>query len=461
VLLSAITLAIFAQSAAAQDACGPWRTVEQITIDDEAWHWNWASWDQDKIVSVGDFQYTVYWDADKALVLVRRNLKTNDVERLRMDSFKLSADDAHRNTCLGVSMADGRLHLSWDHHNNPLRYTRSRAGFLTGPPKRIEATDFEPPQPIGDEPKLEARVTYPRFFNDAGGDLFLEYRLGSSGAGENYLHRYDAESGRWTRLGKLFSSRGTYGPWNNSRTRNAYLHDLLFDGRNRLHASWVYRETGASWASNHDLHYAYSDDAGLTWRNNAGATIADLPRGDAIELADPGIVVRAIPVHSWLINAGCMAIDSKNRPHVVTYKLESTRRPAKLTHSPPREFLDQLRFVHYWRSTDGVWWGGEPIEDAESVGTPRRGDVVIDRQDNLYFFYHPRDTHEGFRCLSARAADQWRQWTGYQLTSPPYIGLDASKHDRRRWQEQGILSFTAMIGPTGFGILEMKLDDNP
>ena len=199
-----------------------------------------------------------------------------------MPKLKLSSDDRHRNTCLGISPGDGRLHLSWDHHNNPLRYAKSRAGFLSDPPAKLTPDDGEPAQPMLSDPALEARVTYPRFFNDRRGDLFFFYRIGGSGNGDNYLHRYDPTDASWTRTGMLFSSRGTYGPWKNSQSRCAYLHDLVFDARNRLHATWVYRETGASWASNHDLHYAYSDDQGRTWSNNSGEPIADLAKGDPI-----------------------------------------------------------------------------------------------------------------------------------------------------------------------------------
>jgi hypothetical protein len=457
VSLVAACVTSLARAAIAQSKSspGPWRVASKVVVDDEAWSWNWGAWDQEKIVSAGDYQYTVYWDADRVFVLVRRDLRNSEVETLRLPDFKLSSDDPHRNTCLGVSLADGRLHLSWDHHNNPLRYARSRPGFLTQPPAHLRAADIEPARPLMSPLALESRVTYPRFLNDANGSLYLMYRLGGSGNGENYLHRYDGAAGAWTRLGKVFDSRGTYAPWNNSTTRNAYLHDLLFDRTNRLHASWVFREAGATWASNHDLHYAYSDDRGLTWRNNAGQKRADLAAGDPLELADAGLVVREIPVYSWLMNTGCLALDSKNRPHVVTFKLPEARRPAKLAHDPPEEIVRQLRFVHYWRSDDGQWRGGEPIADEGARGRLRRGDIVFGRDDTLYFVYSPRDSNEGFRCLQAAAKDQWQDWVSYPLTGPDVTGLDASKHDRRRWLEKGILSFTVKCGRKGFGIVDL------
>jgi hypothetical protein len=440
-------------SAPADEPVASLRVQAQVPVDSEAWKWNWSSWDQEKIVTFGQFQYTVYWDADRVFVLARRDLRNNAVQALRLPKLTLSSDDRHRNTCLGVSPADGRLHFSWDHHNNPLRYAKSRAGFLTDPPARISLDDIEPARPMLADPRLESRVTYPRFFNDRDGNLFLVYRIGGSGQGDSYLHRYDAADSSWTRVGMLFSRRGTYGPWQDSTSRCAYLHDLIFDRANRLHATWVYRETGATWASNHDLHYAYSDDRAVTWHNNAGQQIADLASGDPIELADAGIVVREIPVYSWLMNAGCMAFDSRNRPHVVTFQSPVVRRPEKLEHSPPPNIQAELCFVHFWRSEDGAWHGGEPIDP----GPPgvSRVDVVFDRDDNLFFFC---PTPEGFRYFTAGEGDGWSRGGGAQtLTGPEFTGRDASKHDRPRWHDEGILSFTAKAAPSGFAILDVEV----
>ncbi len=446
-----------ATTAAASEA-SPWVVRAAVALAEQTWRWNWASWDQEKIVTFGDYQYTVFWDTEGVFVLARRHLTDNTVQLVRMPQWKLSADDAHRNTCLGISEKDGRLHFSWDHHNNPLNYARTRAGFLTRPPQEISAADLEPRQPLaeGDFPFL--RVTYPRFLNDSQGSLYLFYREGGSGNGDNYLWRYDPETGRWTMVGKVFSSRGTYAPWNNSTSRNAYFHDLLFDRNNRLHASWVYREVAETWASNHDLHYAYSDDGGVTWFNNAGQKIADMTANDAIELNDVGIVVRSIPVYSWLMNAGCMALDSRGRPHVITFKLPEPRQPDQLKHDPPDVIGKDLRFVHYWRAEDGTWHGGEPITPLNGLipgESVRRGDIIFGPDDTLFFYWADR-TDGRFRCLEASAIDQWQTWRTYWLLND-FTGGDASKHDRRRWRDENVLSFTARFGEQGFGIVDLQL----
>lgn len=440
-----------ATGASADAAASPWQLKKKIVVDDKAWNWNWASWDQEKVITFGHHQYTVYWDADQVFVLVRRDLRTNAVQKLRLPKFTLKNNDGHRNTCLGVSAADGRIHLSWDHHNDQLRYTKSRAGLLTDPPKRLTVADIEPRQAMLSDPKLETRVTYPRFLTDPKGTLYCTYRIGGSGNGNNYLHRYDAKTGTWTRIGMLFSRRGTYAPWNNSKSRCAYLHDLLFDRTGRLHATWVYREISASWASNHDLHYATSDDGGKTWHNNAGKKVADLPAGDPIELSDEGLVVVKIPIYSWLMNAACMALDGKNRPHVVTFRSPETHKPAKLEHNPPKKIRLAQCFYHYWRDEGGTWH--ETRIDPHGTLT-RRPDIVFDQADTLYFHY---STPEGFRGFRACASDRWRTWDHYTLTGPDILGKDASKHDRVLWRERGILSFTAQTPGHGFCIVDFKL----
>ncbi|MFW6162356.1 MAG: BNR repeat-containing protein [Planctomycetota bacterium] len=434
--------------------------IRSILVDADVWpRFNWASFDQDKILSYGHHQYTVYWDADKVLVVARRDLRSHRVQALRLPRYTLTIQptDGHRNTVLGISPRDGRLHLSWDHHNNPLRYTRTRRQFLTDPPARMSEEDFEPAQPLA--PGAPQRVTYPRFLNDGDGRLYFVYRSGGSGNGRTVFSRYDSGTGTWSiSVGRLFGSEGTYGPWGNSRSRNAYLHDILFDVNNRLHVTWVYREAGSSWASNHDLHYAYSDDCGVTWMNNDGTPIAHLRRGDPIVLGDPGIVVQKIPVYSWLMNQCAMALDADNQPHVATYRLPDTARPERLTHSPPRDVAARLRFFHYWRRADGSWHSSGPLTLPEGLRL-RRPHLVI-RGDTAVLYWA---SNQGFRCFVARASQGWGPWQLLEMTGPAFTANDACKHDRRLLRDKGILSFAAdprgAERGKGYAILDFDVQD--
>jgi hypothetical protein len=322
----------------------------------------------------------------------------------------------------------------------------------------MSAADFEPPRALIPGSEMESRVTYPRFLSNPPAPLHFVYRQGSSGNGDHYVHRYDPDTHNWTRLGTtgLFSRRGVYAPWQNSQSRCAYLNDTLLDPKGRLHVTWCYREAGATWASNHDLHYAYSDDSGATWRNNAGEPIADLANGDAIELADPGIVVRSIPVFSWLMNQTTMGLDLDNQPHVVTYHLEEPERPqGKLAHDPPPEIAAKLRLFHYWRTTDGRWHGSGPVTPLST-----RPGIVFDRCGNLIVYY--ADSGH-LRIHTAQGHGTWSHWEHSSVEVPGVSLLKVSKPDLGRMQRDGVLS---MVGTTvetdgrrGFAMLDFELED--
>jgi hypothetical protein len=434
-----------------------------VIVDDPSWpRFNWMSFDQDKLVSWGDHQYSVYWNADRLLTLVRRDLNTDETQVLAFPNYVLAEglserqqNNAHRNIVVGLSPGDGRVHLSWDHHNNDLNYTRSRPGFVTDPPAEMTLEDFEPKQPLTDG--APQNVTYPRFFNDHKENLFFFFRSGGSGRGDIALFEYDHAKGTWTMISnRLFGREGVYPDWNNSDSRNAYMHDLLFDDRGRLHITWIYRETFATWASNHDLHYAYSDDRGRTWKNNAGQQIADTRKGEQILLDSPGIRVREIPVFSWLMNQCGMTLDSQNRPHVATFHMAEPWIPDEVEHDPPAEEHHRLNYYHYWRDRAGTWHRSDPLP----VPTPRRRPMIVAAPDDTIVIYFT--TPDGFMAHVAGPEDGYRHWHTVRLTGPEFRVNDTTKHDRRRLREENILSFTAdprgVETGSGFAFLDFSLE---
>jgi autotransporter-associated beta strand protein len=435
----------------------------EVAADEQIWPTvNWASFDQDKVVSFGNFQYAVYWDADRALAVARRNLSTDEVQLVRFPDYLLAdgldyaqQNNGHRNAVVGLSPLDGRLHLAWDHHNNSLNYTRSRKDLITDPPNTITTADFELKQPIAGAP---AEVTYPAFINDHQDKLMFFCRSGGSGSGDVVFFEYDAASGTWTVVAeRLLGLAGTYAEWNNSTSRNAYLHDVLFDGNGRLHISWVWREAASTWASNHDLNYAYSDDRGRTWRNNAGEQIADVTRGEQITIDSPGIVVWPIPVYSWLMNQCGMTLDSRNNPHVATYHMEEVLVPETVAHDPPPAERWRLNYYHYWRDGDGVWHRRGPLPKPVSAQRP----VIVAAPDDTIIIYFR--TNNGIMAHVASAQSRWTDWRTLTLTGPEYTFPDASKPDRRRLKESRVLSLTAdpnslAPGQRGLAFLDFPID---
>ncbi|NGZ86746.1 neuraminidase [Duganella sp. SAP-35] len=245
---------------------------------------------KNSLVTHGDQQYIGYYDAERYLVLGKRKLGTSKWT-LRRSAWQGNTADAHNAISIMVD-GDGYLHVSWDHHNNPLRYARGVApGSLElGPKLAMTGAD-------------ENEVSYPEFYRLPDGKLLFFYRLGGSGRGDLVINRYDVKLRRWTRLHtNLITGEGK---------RNAYWQAFL-DHRGTLHLSWVWRES-PDVASNHDLAYARSRDGGVTWETSAGKPYA-LP----IDAASAEYALR-IPRNSELINQTSMAADKDGHPYIASY----------------------------------------------------------------------------------------------------------------------------------------------
>lgn len=69
--------------------------------------------------------------------------------------------------------------------------------------------------------------------------------------------------------------------------------------------------------NNHDICYAYSDDGGVTWYNNADKKIGDLKIGEAVNNTSEGVVVFEIPKGRGLTNQESQAVDGRGGVHVL------------------------------------------------------------------------------------------------------------------------------------------------
>jgi hypothetical protein len=206
------------------------------------------------------------------------------------------------------------------------------------------------------------------------------------------------------------------------------------------------------------LNYAYSDDRGRTWKNNAGVQIADVTRGEQITIDSPGIIVWSIPVYSWLMNQCGMTLDSRNNPHVATYHMEEVLVPETVAHDPPPAERWRLNYYHYWRDDSGVWHRRGPLPKPASADRP----VIVAAPDDTIIIYFR--TAGGIMAHAASARSGWTDWRTHALTGPEYTYLDASKPDRRRLKDSNILSLTAdpnavTGGARGFAFLDFPMEN--
>ena len=285
--------ALLATAPAPVQAQTPAPGARIIALDAQAWSGssvNVLAGVRQTLFTDGAHQYAAYYAADGGLTLAKRRLGDTRWET-RQTGHKGNVSDAHNHIALVVDGA-GYLHLSWDHHNNPLRYARAKApGSL-----ELEA----PRAMLGDQ---EQSVTYPQFHRLPGGDLVFLYRAGGSGNGQLVMNRYATQTGAWRRVqDRLIDGEGR---------RSAYW-DMTVDPAGRMHLAWNWRET-PDVASNHDLAYASSLDGGVSWTGLDGQALR-LPLTES----SASYALR-IPQHSKLMNPPVVAVDAAGRPYISSY----------------------------------------------------------------------------------------------------------------------------------------------
>ncbi len=369
---------------------------------------NAAIFRRNAVTSYKETQFVAFYDADSRVVVAKRRFGSDSWE-IRNTGFKGEVKDAHNSISIAV---DGRglVHLTWDHHNSPLKYSRSTEPY---------GLEFEKPQPMAGT--LENRVTYPEFHNLPDGRLLFLYRDGESGNGRLVMNSYSTKTGKWTRVQEnLIDGEGK---------RSAYTQIAV--GRNGwIHMSWVWRET-PDVASNHDICYARSFDGGRTWTKSTGEPYRLPITSDNAEIA------WKVPQNSELINQTSMAVDNSGRPSVATYWRDAD--------SP----VPQYRVVYL---RDGRWRMSQ-VSDRKTPfslsggGTKRipisRPQIAVDGR-RVYVIF--RDEERGNRPSVAVAEAIERGWRIVDLADND-LGMWEPSFDLNLWNRKKILDlFVQRVG---------------
>jgi hypothetical protein len=366
-------------------------TSAGLTVVSYGGYLNGESFQQDGIVSYGGFQYVAYWNSARHVVLARRTLPTGTWSAIELGDYTNTADDAHNTISIGISPGDGTMHLAFDHHGDDLHYRRSAIGLLASTAAAPwAAASFGAVTSALVGSTRVTQVTYPRFVTEPGGNrLIFDTRIGASGSGDEVLWEYDAGTHAWASLGKYIDGM--------TDSVNAYLHGLAYTpGGSRLHAAWCWRETPDA-QTNHDLFYAYSDDDGRTWKDNAGTTVA-VAGSRYVRKTTTSARGWAIDQNRGLINQEHMTVDSNGFVHVLlSHMPDALPSDSDFTSSRTKS-----QFFHYWRNQSGTW-------TRLALGLPVienfRGKLAISSTHNLYAIL------PDLRIAGASADKSYQDWT--------------------------------------------------
>lgn len=279
---------------------------------------------------------------------------------------------------------DGYVHVAYNMHNMPWQYSVSRrpldiAAFeFRGealPEGAREAVRFANRTPFpgaGTAAIPGNQVSYPMFFADRRGELYLSYRFALKPAQAwqrrafaGAIARYDTATRRWSQIGGELRVAPTdarpaaggeavrYRPFAFEDGYSVYLITLAFDAANGMHVFWNWRPGGAGMDTLRPS-YAYSPD-GRDFFDGGGRRYA-LPVGYAQAApiaAQDGAARYYAPKSAAVLPSG--------EAVVVLHPLEGGRQ------------------IRRWRKDAGAWGAPEPAPAGTS-------EIVVDGQGRLWAF---------------------------------------------------------------------------
>lgn len=398
--------------------------------------------------TVGEQQFLAYYgrhatDAahpdNNKLVFARRGVGATRWEVCRTPFTANAITDGHDVVSFGID-GDGFLHASWGMHGDPFHYARTTNAVTGAGPIGF----------AGESPMTgrENGVTYPQFLPLPGGDLLYLFREGSSGNGDLFLNRYDRAGRRWFNLHTNATTHVTFikgTGW--TPNYNAYWNMPSLDAAGRLFLTWTWRynsdspagETG--YQTNHDLDYAWSPDAGLTWRRADGTPYA-LPinergeNGNTNSLAER---VLAIPEGWSLINQAGQCLDGSGQPVIAAWWA-----PGAGTNNHRRQYLVAFPGTNGWQTrqisnrTNDAPSVKKPESEVRDLGRPV---IVCDRDDRLIVLYRDNFGSNGLTIAHTlpKARDpERRSWTTFDLTTAN-LGVYEPVIDAERWARDNVL----------------------
>ncbi|WP_248722473.1 BNR-4 repeat-containing protein [Seonamhaeicola sp. ML3] len=220
--------------------------------------------------------------------------------------------ESHNTIAVGISPLDGTIHLLYDMHaysptkpsdgslaNDYFRYSYSVKDAASLPDADFTLDKFvtngtggyKHLRMPGIAPQSEFRaLTYPRFFQNDGGETFMLMREGGNNNGMFKFIKYDANTGEW----------GNFIDFNRLNARSqpgiefnwGLYGDMKYvNGKFRLGFQRRSSNNNDKYLYQNGVYYAYSDDqtAATGWKNHKGESFS-LPLWDAdfIKVMEPG-----------------------------------------------------------------------------------------------------------------------------------------------------------------------------
>ena len=270
---------------------------------------------------------------DRHVMLTRYNTKTGtsvDIEfphRHTGYQNRYWIGESHNAIAVGVSPLDGTIHLLYDMHaysrtrpsNGSLSKDYFRYSYSTKDAASLSDEEFTLDKFVknseggykhlslngGEDYANFNALTYPQFFLNDAGDLFMYMREGGNNNGAYKFSKYNASSSTWS----SFTDFNILGARNRGQQYNWGLYgDIRYEnGKIRIGFQRRSQNNDDKYQYQNGIYYAYSDDQdGLSdWKNFKGESFGlPLIDSDKIFVTEPGDLVETTAKNQVYIVGG-------------------------------------------------------------------------------------------------------------------------------------------------------------
>ena len=251
---------------------------------------------------------------DRHVMLTRYNTETGELKTIEFPhqhtgyNGKWWIGETHNTISVGICPKNGTIHMLYDMHRNGnipefsndyLRYSYTVPGAATVPDEQFTIDQFvQSPNNnykhlsfIGiTDVNTTKLLTYPDFFVNDEGDLFMKNRFGYSENGKFLFAKYDGN--QW--VGYTDFNRTSAVNYGSPYNWGLYGDIKFLNGKIRVGFQQRANIGNDRYEYQNGFYYAYSDDpSGLTqWKDHAGTGFSrPLSNSDVIKISEPGDVV--------------------------------------------------------------------------------------------------------------------------------------------------------------------------
>lgn len=291
----------------------------------------------DCIKTYGDYVFMTWYrggKTDRHVMLTRYNTVTGSMATIEFphthNGFQNRwwLGESHNTIAIGISPINGTIHLLYDMHaysasrpsdrslaNDYFRYSYSLANVASLPDSEFTLDKFVQNNSGGYKHlRLTGNIaqnefialTYPNFFLNDAGDLFMWMREGGNNNGMYKFSRYDAATATWSNFIDFNALNARSRP---DITFNWGLYgDIKYvNGKMRIGFQRRSQNNNDKYQFQNGVYYAYSDDqSGATeWKNHRGQDFSTpLYDADFIKVMEPGDFVETTQTNQVYIVQG-------------------------------------------------------------------------------------------------------------------------------------------------------------